>query len=207
MRRTIFTLIVAMFLGIGSAFAQEPGAGAGRVEIGAFPGGGMFFTKSTDATQLDFGNYALGASLTVNFNKWIGAEGELGGGIGVKQNLTFNGAMLASQKTPSMLAYNGNLVLNPTGSDRAVVPYVTGGIGGLTIFQSDQVAALGVTADETYLTGNVGGGVKWFSTRHFGVRADYRFIAIKSNDTAPAFFGQRETRYGHRIYGGLVLTY
>ncbi len=62
MRRIIFTLIVAMFFGIGSAFAQEPGAGAGRVEIGAFPGGGMFFTKSTDATQLDFGK--LGIPLT-----------------------------------------------------------------------------------------------------------------------------------------------
>jgi hypothetical protein len=28
---------------------------------------------------------------------------------------------------------------------------------------------------------------------------------VKSKDDAPAFFGQ-ETRYGHRIYGGVLLN-
>jgi hypothetical protein len=42
--------------------------------------------------------------------------------------------------------------------------------------------------------------------REQGIRADYRFIGIKSKDGAPAFFGLTETRYGHRIYGGIVLT-
>jgi hypothetical protein len=207
MPRTLVTFIVATLLGLGSAFAQEGGAGAGRIEVGAFPGGGMFFTSTTKTAQPDFSNYALGASFTTNMNRWIGVEGELGGGIGIHQALTFNEGTLTNQKTPNMMAYNGNLVFSPGGSDRAVVPYATGGIGGLTMFNTTDVANLGVTANETYFTGNLGGGLKWFSTRHWGVRGDYRFITIKSKDTAPLFFGQQETRYGHRIYGGLVWTY
>ena len=59
---------------------------------------------------------------------------------------------------------------------------------------------------ETFLAGNVGGGLKWFSTRHVGVRGDYRFFMVKSKDAAPVFFGN-ENRYGHRVQAGLVFTY
>jgi hypothetical protein len=76
------------------------------------------------------------------------------------------------------------------------VPYVTGGIGGLTMLQR---ASLGVNSAETFLTGDVGGGLKWYAPNgRWGVRGDYRFIAVRSRDDAPAFFGQ-ETRYGHRV--------
>ena len=68
---------------MGTAYAQER-VGAGRVEVGAFPGGGIFFGQTTDKTGPNFGDYALGASVTVNFNKWVGAEGEIGGGIGIR---------------------------------------------------------------------------------------------------------------------------
>ncbi len=70
----------------------------------------------------------------------------------------------------------------------------------------EQAPETGLTRNETYLTGNVGGGLKWFASRHVGVRADYRFFMVKSKDTAPSFFG-REDRWGHRVYGGLLLTY
>jgi hypothetical protein len=78
---------------------------------------------------------------------------------------------------------------------------VTGGIGGLTLFDK---ATVGVTSTDTFLTGNVGGGVKWFNGR-WGLRGDYRFVTVKSRDDAPSFFGQ-ETRYGHRVYGGLLFN-
>ena len=97
MPRTLLTFVVATLLGLGSALAQEGGAGAGRIEIGAFPGGGMFFTSSTKTGQPDFGNYALGASFTFNMNRWVGVEGELGGGLGIHQTLTFNEATLPNQ--------------------------------------------------------------------------------------------------------------
>lgn len=36
----------------------------------------------------------MSASVTLNFNKWIGVVGELGGGVGMRQDLTFNAATL-----------------------------------------------------------------------------------------------------------------
>ncbi len=50
----------------------------------------------------------------------------------------------------------------------------------------------------------MGGGVKWYAGR-WGLRGDYRFLAVRSKDDAPEFFGQ-ETRYGHRVYGGVMLN-
>ena len=83
------------------------------------------------------------------------------------------------------------------------VPPAAGPDGGLTLFDS---SALGITQNKTFLTGNVGGGLKWFSrTGRWGLRGDYRFLAVRSDATAPAFFGQ-ETRYGHRVYGGVLIN-
>ena len=66
--------------------------------------------------------------------------------------------------------------------------------------------SLGVNSSETFLTGNVGGGVKWYAPNgRWGLRGDYRFVTVRSNDSAPAFFGQ-ETRFGHRVYGGVVIN-
>jgi len=48
--------------------------------------------------------------------------------------------------------------------------------------------------------------VKWYAANNrFGIRADYRFAATRSNDDAPEFFG-RETRYIHRVYGGVIIN-
>ena len=208
MSRSIVTFVAATLLGVSTAYSQEIGAGAGRMEIAAFPGGGIVFTESGKGAEPDFTNYALGGSFTLNVNRWIGFEGEVGGSFGVRQNLTFNREVLTDQKTPNTWNYMGNVVYNPVGNDRTLVPYATGGLGGLTMSDSNasDVANLGVTRNETYLTGNAGGGLKWFATRHAGLRLDYRLFMINNKDTAPLFFG-REDRYAHRVYGGLLLTY
>ncbi len=166
----------------------------------------MFFTESGNGNEPDFGNYALGGSVTFNLNRWIGVEGEGGGTLGIHQNFNSAATAFSDQRTPNMWMYSGNLVVNPGGSDRAFVPYATGGIGGLTMCPCDGVETLGITAYGTYLTGNAGGGLKWFSTKHFGVRGDYRFFAVKNKDSAPWFFGN-ENRYGHRVQAGLIFTY
>ncbi len=208
MRRTILALVVAgAVIHVGSAYAQET-AGAGRVEFCAFPGGGVFFSEGTTTSQEpSFANYALGGSFTYNVNRWVGVEGEVGGGVGVSQSLTLSGTTLTSQKTPHMLAYNGNVIVHPGGNDRAFVPYVTGGLGGLTMFSNNNVLALGVVNNQTYFTGNVGAGLKWFAKSKWGLRGDYRFIMIRNDVNAPLFFAQQDNRYGHRIYGGLLFTY
>jgi hypothetical protein len=186
-------------VGAGRAFAQESAPGPGTVEVSVIPGGGTFYTSGSKGPS--FGNYNLGAAVAYNINRIVGIEGEVGGTLGISQNLQFGG-LTSNQKGPNQLNYAGNLVVSaPTGT--SVVPYVTGGVGGLTMFQQ---ARLGVTDTETFLTGNVGGGLKWYAPNgRWGLRGDYRFIGVRANDNAPAFFGQ-ETRYGHRVYGAVVIN-
>jgi hypothetical protein len=73
--------------------------------VGAFPGGAMFFTSSRNGNEPDFGNYALGASFTLNVNGWVGIEGEGGGTIGLHQNFSVGSTAFTNQRTPSMWAY------------------------------------------------------------------------------------------------------
>lgn len=205
MGRWLTALVVATVAFVpGAASAQERGEGAKRWEVAAFPGGGILFTEaSEDSGEADFSDYALGGSLTYNWNQYFGIEGEVGGGLGVDQRISFaDRASIGDISPPDMLAYQANAVYYPFKNDRRFVPYVTGGIGGLTMFEKTDV---GFDGDETFLTGNAGAGVKWYFGR-WGVRGDYRFFAIDSKDDAPAFFG-RNNRYGHRLYAGILLGF
>ena len=194
----VFLATIAL-VGGREAYAQESAPGPGVVEVTLIPGGGTFFTKGADTQETSFGNYDLGAGVTVNFNRYVGVEGEVSGALGIKQDLQFGG-LTSNLKTPNAVNYSGNVVISaPTRSP--VTPYVTGGIGGLSLLQT---TGLGIDGTETFLTGNVGGGLKWYSGR-WGLRGDYRFVAARSRDDAPAFFGH-ETRYGHRVYGAVVVN-
>jgi hypothetical protein len=181
MKRVMSALIaIASLAGAAPALAQEATPGPGRREP-------------------SFGNYDLGGALGVNFNRYVGVEGEVSGAIGVSQSLPFGG-VTADRTSPHLLNYSGNLVV-AAANRSSVVPYVTGGVGGLTLFET---ADLGINDAQTFLTGNVGGGVKWYAGR-WGLRGDYRFVGVQSKDDAPAFFGQ-QTRYGHRVYGAVILN-
>ena len=201
MTRFIAVLIAAAsVLGGTQAFAQESTtAGPAPVVVTIIPGGATFFTEGKDTSGPSFGNYGLGGAVTVNFNRFVGVEGEVSGALGVTQDLDFSNGT-SNLKTPNFLNYSGNVIVYaPTKT--SVVPYATGGVGGLSLFEKQ---SLGIPDTQTFFTSNVGGGVGWYS-RRWGLRGDYRFIAVKSKDDAPAFFGQ-ETRYGHRIYGGVLLN-
>jgi ABC-type amino acid transport substrate-binding protein len=200
MKRSIAALLAAVVLaGASPAFAQDAAARPGPVVVTLIPAGGTFFTEGKDLKGPSFGNYDLGGAVAVNVNRYVGIEGEVSGALGVSQNLQFSG-VTADRRTPHILNYSGNLVVSAPNRS-AVVPYITGGIGGLSLYEK---ADLGITGTETFLTGNVGGGLAWYSGR-WGLRGDYRFVAVRSRDDAPAFFG-RETRYGHRVYAGLILN-
>jgi len=202
MKRWIVMMVMVMGLaGVSQAYAQESTPGAGAVIVTVIPVGGTFFTEGKTTNAPSFGNYGVGAGVEVHFNRYVSVEGDVTGALGVTQNLQFVGGQ-SSLKTPNLLDYSGSLVVSAA-NHSSVVPYVAGGIGGLTLF--DQ-STLGINDKQTFLTGNVGGGVKWFnSTARWGARADYRFIAVQSNDKAPAFFGQ-ENRYGHRVYGAVLVN-
>ena len=206
MKRQIAMMVAAVFAVVGLAgasqvYAQEASApGPGKVAVTIIPGGATFFTESSNAKGPSFGNYGLGGAVQFNFNRWVGVEGEVSGDLGVTQNLQLSG-VTSNQKSPNLLNYTGNVVVHAA-NHTSVTPYATGGIGGLTLFDK---AALGISKTDTFLTGNVGGGVEWFSNGRWGLRGDYRFIAVRSNDDASSFFGQ-DTRYGHRFYGGVVIN-
>jgi hypothetical protein len=194
-------LLLAM-LSIGGAhrvYAQETTPGPATVEVTVIPAGATFFTGGNSGSS--FGNYNLGGAVTYNINSIVGLEGEVASSLGIAQDLRFGG-LRTHGKTPNTLTYTGNVVLSlPTRS--SFVPYATGGVGGLTMFQR---ASLGINSADTFLTGNVGGGLKWYAPNgQWGLRGDYRFTATKSKDTAPAFFGQ-DTRYGNRVYVGVIIN-
>jgi hypothetical protein len=201
MTRWIALLLLGVvgLIGTPQAYAQEAAPGPGLVEVTIIPGGGTFFTEAKDTGGPSFGNYDLGGGVAVNFNRYVGIEGEVSGALGIAQDLQLGGAT-SNLKTPNLLNYSGNLVVYAPNKS-SVVPYVTGGIGGLSAFERP---SLGINSTETFLTGNVGGGLNWYAGR-WGLRGDYRFVAVRSKDDAPDFFGQ-ETRYGHRVYGGVILN-
>lgn len=193
-------LTVAAVNAAAPVFAQDAAPGPGKVVITIIPGGATFFTNADDnPREPGFGNYELGGSVTVNFNRFVGVEGEVSGGIGVSQALQFGSAEI-EEKSPNLLNYNANLVLSAP-NRTSLVPYLTGGVGGMTMFERQPLT---VNDAETFLTGNVGGGLAWYAGR-WGLRGDYRFIAVQSKDDAPSFFGAEE-RYGHRFYAGVLFN-
>jgi hypothetical protein len=192
-------IVISSLAAATSAYAQETSPGPGKVEITMIPAGATYFTSKGAAPS--FRNYALGGAFAYNANRVVGVEGELGGSLGMKQLLSPAGALAFTEKTPSMFTYTGNVVVHAPG--HAVVPYATAGIGGIR--RGDR-AGLGITTADTFLTSNVGGGVKWFSgNSRWGLRGDYRFEQVRAKATAPEFFGL-ESRYGNRVYGGVVIN-
>jgi hypothetical protein len=189
-------LVVSSLLAAGPVFAQETTPGPGKLEVSIIPGGFTWFQKK-DASP-EFGNFDIGGAAAWNFTRVVGAEAEVAGSFGYRQDLN---EVFGREKTPNMLSYTGNVVANLPG--HRVVPYATGGIGGLTVYNRE---LLGVFDTQTHLTGNVGGGVKWFAPNgRWGLRGDYRFQAIRKKDDASEFFG-RETQYGNRVYGAVIIN-
>ena len=190
---SIVVLSVAVAGNVGAQETPVPG----KVEVSITPGGATWV--SSKGADPKFHNYDAGGTLAYNFSRILGVEAEVTGAFGISQSL---GQFIATnEKTPNMLNYTGNVVVNMPG--HSVVPYATGGIGGNTLYARE---ALGIFDSETFLTGNVGGGVKWYAPNgRWGLRGDYRFQAVKSKDDAPDFFGQ-ENRYSNRVYGAVLIN-
>lgn len=199
MKRTVFALVIASSLfGAGRVFAQSESAGPSTLEVTLVPAGGTFFVAKGSSPSFD--NYGVGGALTYNITRIVGIEGQVGGSLGISQSLQFAGSN-GDIKSPNLVTYSGNVIISaPTSS--SIVPFVTGGVGGLTLLKT---TTLGVNDVITFLTGNVGAGVKWYASKRWGLRADYRFIAVQSRDAAPAFFGH-DSRYGHQISAGVVIN-
>jgi Outer membrane protein beta-barrel domain len=200
MSRRVAVLVMAVsIVGGGCAYAQESGPTPGTLEITYIPGGGAFFTSKNGSPS--FNNYGLGTAATYNINRLVGIEGEVFGVIGTSSDLQFGNAS-SNVKAPNGVSYTGNVIVSPL-NFRSFIPFGTAGLGGFTMLERP---GLGVNTDETFFTGNFGGGLKWYAPNNrWGLRGDYRFGITKSKDDAPAFFGQ-DTRYVHRVYGAVVIN-
>ena len=200
MRKWIAVPIAAVLLvAADRAYAQDATPGPGVVEVTIIPGGVGYITSKSGSPS--FGNYGFGFATTYNINRFVGVEGEIGALLSTSSSLQF-GDLNNHTKAPNFLNYNVNAIITAARFGPAAV-YGAGGIGGLTMFER---VGIGVPDDHTFLVSNVGGGLKWFAPNsRWGLRGDYRFLVTKSSDGAPAFFGQN-SRYAHRLYGGLILN-
>ena len=200
MRKLIAVPIAAVLLvGAGRAYAQEATPGPGVAEVTIVPGGVGFVTSKNG--QPSFGNYGFGFATTWNINSIVGVEGEVAALISTSSDLQF-GDLNSHTKAPNFLNYNVSGVLTAARFGPSAI-YAAGGIGGLTMFER---VGIGVPDDNTFLVGNVGGGIKWYAPNsRWGLRGDYRFLATRSSDGAPAFFGQ-SNRYAHKIYAGVIVN-
>jgi hypothetical protein len=199
LRRIGILFTMAVVVGTGCAFAQEIGPGPGTVEVTYIPAGAAYFTSKGNSPS--FGNYGFGTAASFRVNRFVGLEAEIGSMIATTSNVQF-GDLDHHIKAPNMLGYTGNVVV-ALWTGHSVVPYAVGGAGGLTAFDRP---ALGLNTDETFFTGNVGGGVKWYAPNNrWGLRGDYRFAATQSKDNAPDFFGC-ESRYAHRVYAAVIIN-
>jgi hypothetical protein len=148
------------------------------------------------AGRVDAQESVPGPGVEMNLNRYVGVE--VTGALGITQDLQFFSATV-DLKTSNLLNDSSRVgVLMP--SHGSVTPYGTGSVGGPTLFDN---ATLGIPNPETLLTGNTGGSVKWF--HGIGPWGDYRFIAVQSEDDAPAFWDE-EGRYGHRMNGAVVIN-
>ena len=200
--------IAVMFAVVGVG-GRQPGVRAGRryrgparVVVTFIPGGATFFTEGKDTKEPSFGNYGLGGGVDVNFNRYVGVEGEVSGALGVTQDLQFTSGDVESARRRTSSTTAATWCVSAA-NHSSVVPYVTGGVGGLDALRTRPASAS--TSTETFLTGNVGGGVKWLRTAAGGCAPTTASSPSQSKDDAPTFLRQ-ETRYGHRVYGGVAAS-
>jgi hypothetical protein len=217
MNRGFIAFLAALVLIAGSstASAQEATTGAGKVEVGGFPGGGTFFIGGDDNKEVDFNVYTAGGGLTYYFNEAVAFEGEFTGSIGWAQDVTFNNAKLIHNQMPTVWSYSGNVVFFPGGTAGKQMPfYVTGGIGQVMLSPRVPTKVFGYDVDQvgtqSFMAENIGAGVKIFrgaDAPNWGFRADYRYLFVNENSDAPAFFASSKSRGAHRVYVGMLYTW
>jgi len=211
MMRCTATLAVLVLLSGGSvASAQESEAGAGKLEMGFFPGGGMIFVGGDDNLEVNFNTYDAGGWVTFHLNRLIAVEGEGSFGIGLAQDINYQNRIVKHVQTPGTMNVAGNIVVFPAGSDRLYAGYVTGGAGLLNLRSRKSTRQFGLDEHENFMATNFGGGLKIVrggtGLANWGARIDYRIVAVGSQDDAVAFFAKSKTRIGHRIYVGFLYT-
>lgn len=210
-----FLAALILVAACSAASAQDATIGAGKVEIGGFPGGGTFFVGGDDNREVNFNVYTAGGGLTYYLNEAVALEGEFTGSVGWAQDVTFNRAPLIHNQMPTVWSYAGNVLFFPGGTAGKRAPiYLTGGIGAVALSPRVPTRVFGYDVDavgtQTFIAENIGAGVKLFrgaDAPNWGFRIDYRYLFVNSNSDAPAFFAKSKSRGAHRVYVGMLYTW
>ena len=210
-----FFAVALLLAGCTAASAQDATIGAGKVEIGGFPGGGTFFVGGDDNREVNFNVYTAGGGLTYYLNDAVALEGEVTGSVGWAQDVTFRNAPLIHNQMPTVWSYAGNILFFPGGTNGKRAPvYITGGIGAVALAPRVPTKVFGYDVDtvgtQMFMAENIGAGVKLFrgeDAPNWGFRIDYRYLFVNSNSDAPAFFAQSKSRGAHRVYVGMLYTW
>lgn len=209
MPKRLWILVVVGLLPIVDrpARAQDV-VGAQRVEIDSalFAGGNIFLPKTPTNERLRA--FILNVALTANLNQFVGFEGDVGVALGRHTALDLYGVAPSARTTltPTVVVYTGSVIVNPIRSDRRYVPFVQAGLGGWRTLNGDEAANVRLAPSTTYLTAMVGGGLRWFPIRHWGLRLDYRYFAL-ANTGGGAVADNGPRRTAHQIYAGLIVTF
>lgn len=213
--RNLSLLTFVLFLaGTPASAAQEAHVGPGKVEIGGFPMGGIFFGGGDGNKEVDFNVYSAGANLTYYFVERVAIEGEVAVGLGMAQDVFFDNAKIFHAQMPHVWTSSGNVVFFPGGTSGKHLPYyITGGVGTLSLQPRLLTKQFGYDVDtsglRTFMAENIGAGVKIFrdAAPDWGFRVDYRYLIVNANHDAPAFFARAKSRGGHRVNVGVLFTW
>ena len=210
-----FLTALVLLAGCSLASAQEAAIGAGKLEVGGFPGGGTFFVGGNDNNEVNFNVYTAGGDLTYYVNPKTAVEGEFTGSVGWAQDVFFQSKKVIHVQMPGVWSYMGNVLIFPGGTTGKRMPvYVTAGAGAISLQSRVPTKQFGYDVDtvgwQTFTSENIGAGVKIFrgaDAPNWGFRADYRYLIVQSKSSAPAFFAQSKTRGAHRVYIGMLWTW
>jgi len=119
--RNVSLIALILFAGCSLASAQEAGVGAGKIELGGFPGGGTFFTGGNDNTEANFNVYTAGGDLTYYVNPKLAVEAEMTGSVGWAQDIFYGNEKVIHTQMPG--------VWSQMGSKRELEPERTRGPG------------------------------------------------------------------------------
>src|SRR3954466_12763408 len=100
-----FLTALVLFAGCSVAAAQEATIGAGKLEIGGFPGGGTFFVGGDDNNEVNFNVYTAGGGLTYYLSPKAAIEGEFTGSVGWAQDVFFHNQKRIHVQMPGVWSY------------------------------------------------------------------------------------------------------
>jgi hypothetical protein len=216
MTHRILVLGISLLLCASStALGQEVLETPIRLEIGGSPGGGTWFVGGDDNTEVDYNIYTFSFYTDYYVTQKVALEGEYTFGVGMGQDITFRNGLIPGQQVPWTNDVTGRVLFFPGGATGPRLPYYLGaGVGMLTLVSRNQTKKLGydpdITSSERFAVTSIGGGIKFprgVSAPNWSFRADYRFLFINSNDSAPVFFARNERRTGHHVQFGMQYAF